>query len=190
MSWCKKNPRKCGAVVLVAVFVLNYLDVINLSRMWDSLLEMLSLKDGFTNAGGGGVPSGVLNAMPDMAAPVAAEEGAQEGQLAVKGLTRTPATCYPQQTLKPADLLPASESQAIQEFNSTAPVAEGIMAGNLLDAGSHIGVNTVGQSLRNANRQLRSEPPNPQVNVSPWQNTTIGPDLQRRPLEIAESCGL
>jgi hypothetical protein len=183
MSWCKKNPWLCGAVALV---VLHFLGVINLSRLWDSLLGCLSLKDGFAS----GSPSGVLNAMPDMAAPVAAEEGAQEGQLAVKGLTRTPATCYPQQTLKPADLLPASESQAIQEFNSTAPVAEGIMAGNLLDAGSHIGVNTVGQSLRNANQQLRSEPPNPQVNVSPWMNTTIGPDLQRRPLEIAESCGL
>ena len=59
---------------------------------------------------------------------------------------------------------------------------------SMLQAGEHIGVNTVGQSLRNANRQLRSEPPNPQVNVSPWQNTTIGPDLMRRPLEISESC--
>ena len=27
---------------------------------------------------------------------------------------------------------------------------------------------------------------NPQVNVSPWQNTTIGPDLSRRPLEAGE----
>ena len=58
---------------------------------------------------------------------------------------------------------------------------------NLLDAGSHIGINSVGQSLRNANRQLRSEPPNPQVNVSPWMNTTISPDLPRRPLEVGES---
>jgi len=74
-------------------------------------------------------------------------------------------------------------------FNTAQPVGEGIIQGvNLLDAGAHIGVNTVGQSLRNANQQLRSEPPNPQVNVSPWMNTTIGPDLIRRPLEIDESC--
>ena len=59
---------------------------------------------------------------------------------------------------------------------------------NFLDAGFHVGVNTVGQSLRNANLQLRSEPPNPQVAVSPWSNTTIGPDLQRKPLELNESC--
>ena len=34
---------------------------------------------------------------------------------------------------------------------------------SLLRAGYHIGINTVGQSLRNANLQLRSEPANPQL---------------------------
>ena len=59
---------------------------------------------------------------------------------------------------------------------------------NLLKAGQHAGIDTVGSSLRNANLQIRSEPPNPQVNVSPWLNTTIGPDLVRRPLEAGEDC--
>ena len=54
---------------------------------------------------------------------------------------------------------------------------------------SNLGINTVGQSLRNANLQLRSEPPNPQVSVSPWMNSSIGPDLLRRPLEVGDSCG-
>jgi hypothetical protein len=179
MSKCKGHKFKCFVAIVVAVVILDYFRIIPTGIIhW---FKTTFLNDGFTGVTGRGPTSG---------APVAAEEGSQEGQLAVKDITRTPATCYPQQTLKPADLLPAEESKAIQEFNSTAPVAEGIMAGNLLDAGSHIGVNTVGQSLRNANLQLRSEPPNPQVNVSPWQNTTIGPDLIRRPLEIAESCGL
>ena len=40
------------------------------------------------------------------------------------------------------------------------------------------------QVLRNANLQLRSEPPNPQVKVSPWLQTTIETDTNRRPLEI------
>ena len=44
---------------------------------------------------------------------------------------------------------------------------------SLLKAGYHIGINTVGQSLRNANLQLRSEPANPQLNVGPWNQTTI-----------------
>ena len=58
----------------------------------------------------------------------------------------------------------------------------------MLDAGFHVGVNTIGQSLRNANQQLRSEPPNPQVQVSPWQMSSIGPDLLRRPLEDGAGC--
>ena len=55
---------------------------------------------------------------------------------------------------------------------------------NLLPAGAHIGVDTVGQTLRNANMQIRSEPPNPQMKVSPWLQTTIEPDSNRKPMEI------
>ena len=118
----------------------------------------------------------------------AAEEMGNEGQMAVQAMDQKPSTCYPQQTLKPEDLLPADQAKASAEFASSAVTAEGLMNVNMLKAGEHIGVNTVGQSLRNANRQLRSEPPNPQVNVSPWMNTNIGPDLMRRPLETP-SCG-
>ena len=58
---------------------------------------------------------------------------------------------------------------------------------NLLKAGHHVGVNTVGQSLRNANLQVRSEPANPQNNVGPWMNSTMEPDTMRVPLELG--CG-
>jgi hypothetical protein len=58
---------------------------------------------------------------------------------------------------------------------------------NYLTAGYHVGVNTVGQTLRNANLQLRSEPPNPQVPVSPWNISTIEPDINRVPLEIGST---
>jgi hypothetical protein len=55
---------------------------------------------------------------------------------------------------------------------------------NFLSAGALIGVNTVGQTLRNANYQLRSEPANPQVPVSVFNNSTIEPDTNRRDMEI------
>jgi hypothetical protein len=65
-------------------------------------------------------------------------------------------------------------------------MAAGDIAGkNFLNAGALIGVNTVGQSQRNSSWDLRSEPPNPQVAVSPWMQSTIEPDLARRPLDIA-----
>lgn len=48
---------------------------------------------------------------------------------------------------------------------------------------SVIGVNTQGGSLRNANLDIRSAPPIDKKDVSPWLNSTISPDLYRRPLE-------
>ena len=58
---------------------------------------------------------------------------------------------------------------------------------NLLKAGYHAGINTIGTSLRNANQQLRSEPPNPQIYTGPWNISTITQDAVRRPtLEIGQ----
>ena len=134
---------------------------------------------------------GKIEGLTSQPASIVASEGVHydSGPKEVKNLGRTPSTCYPQPTLKAEDLLPKEDSDAIKEFNTAKPHGEGILQGvNYLDAGFHVGVNTVGQSLRNANRQLRAEPPNPQVNVSPWLNSSIGPDLLRRPLEDGEGC--
>ena len=130
-------------------------------------------------------------ATPQSAPGVRASEplGNNEMSLPVQ-FNRTPSQCYPQNTLTAGDLLPSEESKEISEFNQNYPIGEGVLKGiNFLSSGYHIGVNTVGQSLKNANRQLRSEPPNPQVSVSPWMNSSIGPDLLRRPLEVGDSCG-
>jgi hypothetical protein len=40
-----------------------------------------------------------------------------------------------------------------------------------------IGVNTVGQSLKNPSYDLRPSPPCPKVTVSPWNQSTIEPDF-------------
>lgn len=55
---------------------------------------------------------------------------------------------------------------------------------NFLDCGYHYGINTVGQSLRNANLQIRSDPPIPQVDIGPWSQSTIEHDFNRRQLEV------
>ena len=34
--------------------------------------------------------------------------------------------------------------------------------------------------------QIRSEPPNPQVNVGPWNLSTVEPDFLRPPLELGQ----
>jgi len=98
------------------------------------------------------------------------------------GTTGAPAGCYPRDQLTPSDLLPKDQNSVWAEQN---PMGPGSLKGkNFLSAGALIGVNTVGQSLRNANYQLRSEPPNPQIPVSIFNQSTIAPDTNRRPLEI------
>jgi hypothetical protein len=98
------------------------------------------------------------------------------------GTPGKPAGCYPRDQLTPAELLPKDQNSVWAEQN---PMGPGSLKGkNFLSAGALIGVNTVGQSLRNANWQLRSEPPNPQVPVSIFNQSTIQPDVNRRPLEI------
>ena len=96
-----------------------------------------------------------------------------------------PPSCAKQQVVDPSELLPRDNNS---EFSKLNPMGSGDLKNvSLLKAGHHIGINTVGQSLRNANLQLRSEPANPQLNIGPWNQTTIAPDMQRRPLEIG--CG-
>lgn len=93
-----------------------------------------------------------------------------------------PKDCYPKDQLTPSELLPGDANSKWAEVN---PVGQGDLKDqNFLNAGHHLGVNTVGQTLRNSNLQLRSEPPNPQHKVSPWMQTTIEPDTNRRPMEI------
>ena len=98
------------------------------------------------------------------------------------GSADAPAGCYPRDQLTPSELLPKDTDSVWAEQN---PMGPGSLKGkNFLSAGALLGVNTVGQSLRNANLQLRSEPPNPQVQVSIFNQSTISPDISHRALEI------
>ena len=96
-----------------------------------------------------------------------------------------PPSCSRQPVTDPADLLPQDANSKWAQLNpGTAGDVNNV---NFLKAGHFTGIDTVGASLRNANLQVRSEPPNPQTRVSPWLNSTIEPDLMRVPLEVG--CG-
>jgi len=96
-----------------------------------------------------------------------------------------PPSCTPNSlNQNPADLLPKDNNSQWAQLN---PAGKGDLANiNLLKAGYHIGIDTIGQTLRNANQQIRSEPPNPQINVGPWNLSTIEPDFMRPPLELGQ----
>jgi len=93
-----------------------------------------------------------------------------------------PSSCSTPNIQNPAELLPRDSNSQWAQLN---PSGKGELANvNLLKAGYHIGIDTVGQTLRNANLQIRSEPPNPQLSVGPWNLSTIEPDFMAVPFEI------
>jgi len=95
-----------------------------------------------------------------------------------------PSACNKPNITNPSDLLPKDDNSQWAQLN---PAGKGDLANiNLLKAGYHIGIDTVGQTLRNANLQIRSEPPNPQISVGPWNLSTIEPDFMRPPLNIGQ----
>ncbi len=95
-------------------------------------------------------------------------------------------TCFMRDRLTSSDLLP--QDAANSKWAQINPAGSGMLGDqNFLTAGYHVGINTVGQSLRNANLQLRSEPPNPQVAVSPWGISTIEPDVRAVSFEIGSA---
>lgn len=98
---------------------------------------------------------------------------------------KDPSSCYKRDRLTATDLLPTDASSKWAQIN---PSSSGDLSDqNFLTAGYHVGINTQGTSMRNANLQLRSEVPNPQVAVSPWLISTIEPDVRAVSFEIGSA---
>lgn len=125
-------------------------------------------------------------------------EGVEDGSTAAPPATEaappsdavlpTPVASDNSYTLSPAanpiDLLPKDANNKWTSLNNLN--GANINMPDLLQAGVHIGLDTVGQSLRNANLQERSDPIIPVVDTGPWHKSTIEPDYGRVPLEIGD----
>ena len=168
--------------VLIAIIILYGLYMLykNLMSKGSSGSEMMSQdrKKAYNNSSNS-APSG----------PQPAMESGNEVYSSVGGSSQPsgmglPSSCNKAASQNPADLLPKDTNSQWAQLN---PAGKGDLANiNLLKAGYHIGIDTIGQTLRNANLQIRSEPPNPQVNVGPWNLSTIEPDFMRPPLNIGQ----
>jgi hypothetical protein len=91
--------------------------------------------------------------------------------------------CATVSTLEPSELLPTDTNSEWAKLN---PSGQGELSNvNLLKAGYHSQINTISTApLRNANLQLRSDPPVAKANVGPFLNSTIEPEQGRPLLEI------
>jgi hypothetical protein len=86
----------------------------------------------------------------------------------------------------PSDLLPQDSNNQWSQLNPV--LSNNQQFPDLLQAGYHIGLDTIGQSLRNPNYQLRSDPIIPKQEIGPWNQSTIEPDYGRVPLEVGQGC--
>jgi len=133
-------------------------------------------------------PRGVSAGVPPGAPRPSNPSGQNEVFASAKGIQTTssgaPSSCANTSVANPSDLLPKDANSQWAQLN---PQGKGELNNiNLLKAGYHIGIDTVGQTLRNANLQIRSEPPNPQLYVGPWNQSTIESDFLRVPLELGQ----
>lgn len=130
--------------------------------------------DGLADGSSQNAPSGSAPSQPSNV-PAAAASGAPPS--APNGYTQ-------KAVANPSDLLPNDVNSQWASLNPGSMNQGDVLNPDLLQAGYHIGLDTIGQSLRNANLQLRSDPVIPKNDIGPWNQSTIEPDLGRVPLEI------
>ena len=180
----KKQNKVFNIVLILGVVVVVGL-LLRYSRSKGVKLDAMS-KNTFSNVGKVESPVGQAEGAPaeakvSGASPVDTTDGPQF--LPVSGMSsgsKVNNSCNNQQLSDPKELLPSDSNN---EWSNIMPNND-LKNVQMLSSGHHIGVNSVGSSLRNANLQLRSEPVIPQSNIGPWNNTTIEPDNLRRPMEI------
>lgn len=153
-------------IIILIVFLVIIYALYNYSSMKGFSLD--GMDTGLTSVKGTG--SGVAPTAP---APSLAP---------VSNAAPAPSGYVQQPVANPSDLLPKDANSQWGDLNALAP--SNIATPDLLQAGYHIGLDTIGQTLKNANYQLRSDPIIQKANVGPWMNSTIEPDYGRVPLEI------
>jgi hypothetical protein len=84
--------------------------------------------------------------------------------------------CMPRDKITADDLLP--KDAANSKWAQVNPAGQGSVGDqNFLSAGFHVGVDTQMSSLKIANYDLRPSPVIEQKQVSPWNQSTVMPDL-------------
>tara|TARA_Y100000992_G_scaffold293934_1_gene253108 strand:- start:744 stop:1346 length:603 start_codon:yes stop_codon:yes gene_type:complete len=187
-DFCKPN-----VMFLIAIFIFAIVSIGIYSNNKAKNFE------GNTGVAGSAKPvSNSASSMPNAGINAAGPMGSNEDYATVSGISTGNSSGLPatdtnvarENINNPDELLPQDSSSNWAKLNPTGAGDVGDV--NMLKSGHHIGINTVGNSLRNANQTLRSDPPIPVQNVGPFLNSTIGPDKYRVPFELGvapASCG-
>src|SRR6056300_384135 len=154
MKMNKVSPRQ--VLIALAIAVVIYLMFVNNTKSMYSIEERMYAPSGYGAVG----PSGYYDAVGPSEPGVGCEMKAGTGLA--------------------SSLLPR-EVASQEDFGEFAP--EDILKGqNFLEPRAQIGFpETVSGALRNANQQIRADPPNPKDGYV-WNNSTIVPDEMQRDL--------
>lgn len=161
-----------GVLIVVIIAYIGYMFFNNLVSKGSSGSELMTQErqKAYNNSGGN---------------PEPAEDIANTGN-AVYSSINEPSNLsgMPSCDQNSSDLLPNDSNSQWAELN---PSGKGELSNiNLLKSGYHMGIDSIGSSLRNPNLQLRSEIPNPQISTGPWNQSTITPNLMQVPLELGQ----
>ena len=148
-----------------------YQQAVNASTPNMEQLENISNMSGHTNPNSPGMPP-YANTFGADAAKV--DFGTRRAELISPCAQNAPT--FVASSLLPKMNLPGAESWNVHDTKALANQ-------DFLSATQQIGVDTVLSSLRNPSYDIRNNIPNPINVVSPWLNSTITPDLTKRPLD-------
>jgi hypothetical protein len=120
---------------------------------------------------------------PQISNNYAPQQAGISGQFGIETGKQPKLDCFPKDTITPQELMPREDSTNTWQLSSP-PVNGHLADRNFLESGHHYGIDTVSNTLKNPNLQLRSDPIIPQIQVGPWMQSTYGPDTNHRQLEI------
>ena len=146
--------------------------------------------EGSGSVGSGSAKMGVVSSPQRAGVAAAGPVGTNSDYAKVQGIQTSSAglpTTDKRSVNNPADLLPNDSNSEWARLN---PSGQGdISQVTTLEAGHHLGMTA--QVLRNANLQLRSDPPIPQgASTGPFNQPTISADINRVTLELGVAPGV
>lgn len=120
---------------------------------------------------------------PQISNNYAPQQAGLNGQFSADAGSQPKMDCFPRDVITPQELMPRDDSY--NTWQQTSPPVNGHLADrNFLESGHHFGIDTISNTLKNPNLQLRSDPVIPQVQVGPWSQSTYGPDTNHRQFDI------
>jgi len=171
-------------IVVLVIFLILVLGLLAYSGSKNKRIDTFNVSDIFGSSSP--TPSSDLTGAISASTPVSNSMDANNSEPVLTPAAPPAKNNIMSNVANPSDLLPNDQNSQWSALNPNTMNQGDVLMPDLLQAGYHIGLDTIGQTLRNANLQFRSDPIIPKANVGPWNQSTIEPDLGRVPLELGQ----